>query len=454
MHAAALLRTLIYSELRRYERAERYARDVLTPLGRWLLSLGFAAALFGFDTRLNALHQLFALALALLLLAALMALLDAWRLRGRVTAHRKLPATAVVGTAIDYRVCITCAQRRPLRGLELSERLPDPIPTRAQFRDPRQGADPADGWFDRLVGYPRWRRLIERQRVADPGEPVALPGLGQRTTCVRLRLTPTRRGYLHLPGFWLTRADPFGLLRARVKVPGEQRLLVLPRRYPTPRLVLPGRRHYQPGGLSLAAKVGDSQDIIGLREYRPGDSPRQIHWPSWARTGTPQVKEYQEEFFTRHALALDTFAPAEERIFEAAVSVAASLCDRIGDEDSLLDLLFVGNQTYCFTGGRGLGGSGQFLEILACVEPCPNASVDALRHALLARVGQLSALVLILLTFDSARRTLVSACQRAGLPLRVLVITTVSAAELNADWPGPPVSAIHPERLGEDLARL
>src|SRR2546430_12423661 len=49
-------------------------------------------------------------------------------------------------------------------------------------------------------------------------------------------------------------------------------------------------------------------------------SLRRVHWRSAARVGRPVVKEYQDEFFVRHALVLDTFAErAESDVFEEAV---------------------------------------------------------------------------------------------------------------------------------------
>ena len=49
-----------------------------------------------------------------------------------------------------------------------------------------------------------------------------------------------------------------------------------------------------------------------MRDYRPGDPLRRIHWKSWAKTGRPVVKEYQDEFFVRHGLILDTFQNTEK----------------------------------------------------------------------------------------------------------------------------------------------
>src|SRR6185295_8954921 len=183
---------------------------------------------------------------------------------------------------------------------------------------------------------------------------------------VKLELTPLRRGLLRFNGLRLARPDPLGLFRAFSKVPLPQTTLILPRRYPLPPLSFPGTLKYQDGGVALASNVGQSEEFIALRDYRHGDPLRHIHWRSWAKAGRPVVKEFEDEFFVRHALVLDTFTKQpHSEIFEEAVSIAASFACSIRTQESLLDLLFVGPDSYCFTAGRGLGRSEQMLEILA-----------------------------------------------------------------------------------------
>ena len=108
----------------------------------------------------------------------------------------------------------------------------------------------------------------------------------------------------------------------------------------------------------------------------------------------PIVKEYQEEYFVRHALILDTFqeTPAG-RVFEEAVSVAASFAATVHTQDTLLDLMFVGPEAYCFTSGRGLGQTDRMLEILASVRVCRDKSFDSLRPLVLERAAILSSCI-------------------------------------------------------------
>src|SRR2546421_703971 len=112
------------------------------------------------------------------------------------------------------------------------------------------------------------------------------------------------------------------------------------------------------------------------RKFRCGSRAR--------RFGKPVVKEFEDEFFVRHAMVLDTFSEnPHSEIFEEAVSVAASFACAIQTQESLLDLLFVGPQSYCCTAGRGLAHTDQMLEILASVRACTEQTFGALEHLVL-----------------------------------------------------------------------
>jgi uncharacterized protein (DUF58 family) len=176
--------------------------------------------------------------------------------------------------------------------------------------------------------------------------------------------------------------------------------------------------------VALASSIGDSEEFLSLREYRPGDPLRRIHWKSWAKTNIPIVKEYQDEFFVRHALILDTFQVEENHeFFEEAVSVAASFACSIQTQESLLDLMFVGPEAYCFTSGRGLAHTDKMLEILASVIPCRDKPFSTLHSLVLERAALLSGCICVMLSWDADRQKLVHHLHALGLPLLVFVIT-------------------------------
>ena len=160
-----------------------------------------------------------------------------------------------------------------------------------------------------------------------------------------------------------------------------------------------------------------------LRDYKPGDPPRRIHWKSFARTGKLIVKENHDEYFVRHALALDTFTgPGAEAVFEEAVSVTASFACTVLTQESLLDLLFVGSEAYRFTAGRGLGGAERLLEILAAVQPCADKPFEELHRSVAARYRLMSGCILVLAAWDEARRSLVRHLRALGVPIQPFLV--------------------------------
>ena len=252
----------------------------------------------------------------------------------------------------------------------------------------------------------------------------------------QLEVTPLRRGVLRFKGLRLMRPDPLGLFCAFTRLPLPQSTLVLPRRYSLPPVTFPGTLKYQDGGVALASNVGQSEEFIALRDYRHGDPLRHIHWRSWAKVGKPVVKEFEDEFFLRHALILDTFTPhSHSDLFEEAVAVAASFACSIQTQESLLDLLFVGPQSYCFTAGRGVAHTEQMLEILASVRPCDEQGFGSLEHLVLNHVAAVSGCICVLLAWDEPRQNLVKKLKTLNVPVLVLLIA--SPADAQAIDPGP-----------------
>ena len=390
-----------------------------TRAGSLALGVLGAAIVIGLDTNRTVGYQVFTLVLALVILSVASSLV----FHGRFAVRRILPRFASVGVPVTYRVAITNQTGRRQDGLVLIEELTDPRPSFEEFMTAREPGEERRNWFDRQVGYPRWAWLVSQKRgaVIAPRPLPTVPQAGQ--TEVTVEITPLRRGHLRFRGVTIARPDPLGLVQALKSIELPQSLLVLPRRYPMPEIRIAGTRKYQPGGVALASTVGDSEEFVSLRDYRSGDPMRRIHWKSFARVGRPVVKEYLDEFFVRHALVLDTFTThLGDPVFEEAVSVAASIAVSVQTQESLLDLMFVGPEAYCFTAGRGLAHTEQLLEVLACVGPCRDKPFRSLHHAVIDRVDLLSGCVCVLLGWDDARQELVRHLEALGTPTRVFVV--------------------------------
>jgi uncharacterized protein (DUF58 family) len=78
------------------------------------------------------------------------------------------------------------------------------------------------------------------------------------------------------------------------------------------------------------ARLGQGAEFLGVREYRPGDSPRHVHWRTTARLGRLAVKEFADETQPGVTIVIDTrlssvIGHADDNTFERAIKVAATL---------------------------------------------------------------------------------------------------------------------------------
>jgi uncharacterized protein (DUF58 family) len=441
---------LLYRIYRLFSWLRYRTRRRLTSAGRAVLGGFVVAALTGLDTDNTVAYQAFTLLLFLLVLAVPFGFF----LKVRFSATRLLPRLGTAGSPFSYRVLVTNLTTKNQKGLTLLENLSDPRPVFFEW----MAVWRANEKRARTFRFSQHRRTSPFRVATVKEVPVPPMPAHQEIECV-VEITPWRRGVLQFLGVTLARPDPLGLLRAFVRVSLPQTVLILPKRYPLPPLALPGTSKYQHGGVALAANVGQSQEFVALRDYRRGDPWRHIHWRSWAKTGKPIVKEFEDEFFVRHALVLDTFTddPRSE-LFEEAVSVAASFACTVMTQESLLDLLFFGPEAYCFTAGRGLAQRDQLLEVLAAVQACAHRPFRALESLVLDHAGLVSGCVCVLLAWDEARRGLVQKLKMLGVPLLVLVITEPGSSP-SLD-PGPlrdEPGRFHPLEIGrieQDLGRL
>lgn len=419
-----MLYRLLYRNFRLLHRLSQWLRDRLTPGGSLIFGGIVAAGIFGIDTQQTLAFQILALTASLMLVA----MLGSLTFRTRFRLQRRLPACATAGLPLRYRVRVENPGPRPQQDLLLIDELEAVFPDYAEFRNSRDPQDARRNWVDRLIGYPRLITLIRHRRGGSiPVRQVPdIPPYDR--TDLDMEFTPVRRGYLRFAGLRLARPDPLGLFRGMRGFAARESLLVLPRTYRIPRLQLAGGRQYQQGGVTLVSHIGDSQEFLSLRDYQPGDPLRAIHWRSYARRGKPIVKEFQDEYFVRQGLVLDTFLDdGPDEAFEEAVSVTASFQLALEQQDNLTDLILVEDVARRLTSGRGLDSTGHMLEILACVRPCRDRPFAELGDLLLQHRRDLSALILVLLRWDTRRRELVRRLEAAGIPAAVFVIDAADA---------------------------
>jgi len=419
-----------------------------------LVLAGYGLSLFFvMDVRRSTNSILFALFLALLGAS----LLGGLRTRARFGVRRTLPDKAMAGEPLAYDLVVTNLDSRPQADVAVIEDVEEPFPP---FEDcfPEEAEARATSSLGRTLrelwaGGRRFGRLA--QGPAARVEVKALARLDASGAArLRMRLYPLRRGKLRFRGAAFGLPDPLGLFRALALAEAPDTLLILPRHYPMNELHTPGGRRRQPQGLALAVDVGDSKEYVGLRDYQRGDPLRNIHWKSWARTGKPVVKEFQDEYVARCALVLDTVVQGldfDAGVFEAAVSVAASVAQAprpAGAEEGLLDLLFLADRVVTLTAGRGLGRNDAMLEAMATAAPVAGKTFGDLARPVLAHAPVISGCVLALLAWDEPRRALVHALRAHEVGALALVVARPGHAPSEAG-----VVVIDPDDIPAGLAR-
>lgn len=180
--------------------------------------------------------------------------------------------------------------------------------------------------------------MAPEDRSVSGASPVALAAFfprvaGRSRQRVRWQGLAPRRGIYQFRTLELATRSPFGLLERRVSIAEADRITVYPevgqlsRRWQ--------QIHREASETRRGARHDRSsqqQEYHGLRDYRPGDSYRWIHWRTSARLGRPMVKEFEQQHEQDLAILLDPWlprtkvTPEQREAMEDAIKFAATVC--------------------------------------------------------------------------------------------------------------------------------
>jgi hypothetical protein len=161
---------------------------------------------------------------------------------------------------------------------------------------------------------------------ADQGQPLFVPSLFRRRIVeLSYQTTCDRRGLYTFTRMRLASTGPFGLFSVKRALNVSSQILIYPHYFPLKRLRLLETRQLAE---RQTTRLGVGTQVVSTREYRPGDSLRQIHWRSTAKVGELVVKEFAEEDQPSLTVALDLEATglSQDKFspFETAIRLAAS----------------------------------------------------------------------------------------------------------------------------------
>jgi uncharacterized protein (DUF58 family) len=262
-----------------------------------------------------------AFAAALLLMVAL-ARLAARRRLARLGARRALAAGAFEDEEVRVEIALENRGRRPVALVEVSDSF---------------GA-----------------ALADRKALLDSGplRPGRRHRLAYRTQCSRLW------GVYTVGPIGISVSDALGLFSPRRLVPDIRPFDVFPRVHPVGGLEKLGARPSFAPSEPTASRAGRSAAYLGVRDFRPGDDVRRVHWPATARHGRPMVKEFELDLAPHFTLFLDLArghraGTGRKSTLEYVVRTAASLLATAARRGDAVQVFGEGREALAVPPGRG-----------------------------------------------------------------------------------------------------
>lgn len=121
-----------------------------------------------------------------------------------------------------------------------------------------------------------------------------------------------RRGVYASAPVTLEAGGPLGVVRVRRTVDVQTPVVVHPRVFPVTL-----------DAVTAAAPRPVSDEPAGVRDYRPGDAVRHVHWRSTARRGALVIREFDDR--AAGDVAVAAFVPVDDVAADAVASAAASV---------------------------------------------------------------------------------------------------------------------------------
>jgi uncharacterized protein (DUF58 family) len=163
----------------------------------------------------------------------------------------------------------------------------------------------------------------------------------RREASQRVEVVVSRRGLYQFGPIELSSRLPWGFFERSEQRGRPQDLIVYPRLGKLRRRFIEAEQEsYQREEGRRVGRLALDADYLGLREFRDGDSPRWIHWPTTARRGRLMAKEFEARHKADAVVLVDPWlpdrpGPRDHELLELAISFAATLCVELSQRHSM-----------------------------------------------------------------------------------------------------------------------
>jgi uncharacterized protein (DUF58 family) len=252
-----------------------------------------------------------------------------------------------------------------------------------------------------------------------------------------------KRGKYRFRMLDLVTRSPFGLIERRVTTVEPAELIVYPRvGQLTRRWQILQRQSAETKRGQRHDRSAQQQEYHGLRDYRPGDSPRWIHWRTSARLGQPMVKEFEQQSEQDLAILIDPWLPRTKvtpelrEALEQMIQFAATLClETCRHQGRRLLLGWTGATPGVRQGPASVKLLHELLEQLAVMRPSSEGTLASLFDALPPSMLREAVLIIVStrpvnLIEEAERSARLSGGSTRGMMGRVILLDA-SAGDLN-----------------------
>jgi len=333
---------------------------------------------------------LYIMAIALALLQPVSYTL-ASRFAPRFSAERHLPATAVEGKPFPMELVVHVRGGLPQGAISVRDPLPESLRLGLPA-EPTPLRDP-DAWDGNQGKWPAEN-------------------------------TPSVRGIHRFDDVRIEATDPLGLFffESRVACPGG--IVVHPAPVPSRRPRAGGAGWQGLRDRDGSARRGEGLDFHGVRDYRPGDPSRRVHWRTTARRGTLAVVEFEKAFQQDVCVVVDhgtdfPVGEGRETPLEYAVKAAATRVDQVLATGGGITLV-TGRGTVRVRAGEPDVDVARFrlLDVLARLQPDPNT--DPARLLRIPMEREAAEIELMTCRTNSELAATIAQCARHGHHVRVI----------------------------------
>lgn len=201
----------------------------------------------------------------------------------------------------------------------------------------------------------------------------------------------SRRGKYAIGPAMLRVSCPTGLFSCERPEASARALTVYPDLEELPELPVDAAGRAPSFGGRARREAGEGDVTLAVREYRPGDALRRIHWPTTARRARLTILEYERQLARRVTIVLDLSRSSlrglgRQATSEVAIRLAASAASHYLGRGGRLALEARGHVPLSIPPGRGRAQLYRILGELALVRPTGEVPLSALLEELAAGI--------------------------------------------------------------------